>query len=63
MGWISVKDRLPEMHQIVIALITSKEGTKFVSDVMFFVWDVENGIWKYGRTNEITHWMPLELPE
>ena len=61
--WISVKDKLPEDHQRVLAIIHRENGQRFVSDVTFFERHIEDGVWKYGYTNDIPYWMPLELPD
>lgn len=57
--WISVKDRLPESHDIYLCCIDSLAfpGSRYVKTRMFY----SDG-WEKG--SEVTHWMPLpELPK
>ena len=75
-GWISVKDRLPEIDEDVLILYESKVLRKigyaitFLKDSFYFgstlipyqtpQW---NEPWQYFReNNSITHWMPLPEP-
>lgn len=58
MEWISVKDRLPECSETVIAW---RYRTKQMIFVMFAktCWSTNNGIIALGA---ISHWMPLPKP-
>jgi len=59
--WISIKDRLPELHQYVLTWTTDADDNYIVS---MAVW---NGDRKGGRfiadngyrDTDVTHWMPL----
>ena len=60
MEWISVNDRLPGEHTLVI-IATNVKGTSLCFH--------ENGIWRYAYNSgfidqalTITHWMPLPEP-
>lgn len=61
MDWISVKDRLPEPHRMVIVYVANRAGW----------WNIEtdflnlNGSWASNADSDwhiVTHWMPLPEP-
>lgn len=55
--WIDVRDRLPEMRQLVLVLFEDKPPKVSFLD--------ENNSWNcvYTYTGPVTHWQPLpELP-
>lgn len=60
--WISVKDRLPEMHTKV--LCCGKKGGRFIAELSS--WGHENHLYWTKRDgkgcSEPTHWMPLPQP-
>jgi len=56
MEWISVKDRLPEMGQLVVVLRNLGDGISIYGTH----WNDED--LKYMDWNNITHWMPLPSP-
>ena len=57
--WISVKDRLPEEGEDVIAYLG--EG------IFEICWMLKDGVWEtrdaYLDTGAVTHWMPLPSAE
>jgi|TARA_R110000824_G_scaffold28439_1_gene95570 hypothetical protein len=57
--WISVKDRLPNMHQKVLALTTDYDLDPCHALVTFN--GVKEGFLGIGgrKDKDITHWMPL----
>ena len=66
-SWISVKDRLPEHEQYVLAAVFNRkmQVTRFILDGQpfseateyFFMWcDM------HAQLPNVTHWMPLPLP-
>lgn len=65
-NWISVKDRMPEMHQRVITWTTDNDGMR---TVWMAHWN-GYGAGKRGgflvsggyRDKDVTHWMPLPEP-
>ena len=60
--WISVKDRLPELHTKV--LCCGIKGGRFIAELTTWgyerhlIWDKKNG----RGCPEVTHWMPLPQP-
>ena len=72
-GWISVKNRLPELEQKVLIYAVGKESgfedSTHVEVSMRFVfhilpWDTGVEEWQapwdyFNRNYEVTHWMPL----
>jgi len=67
--WISVKDRLPELHQEVIVAIffkwsDSTSGCRIILAAL--VPDSKGSVWsvhKYdGWVDEVHYWMPLPKP-
>lgn len=63
MEWISVKDRLPETTDTVLAYIVGYGATPEIVMVQK-LW--EHGYWRhrnYGTIDEfVTHWQPLPEP-
>jgi hypothetical protein len=67
MEWISVKDRLPEIEQEVLAYGELVDGDKKVYPYMAVchIYSItkyatfQNIEWRYGGNDGITHWMPL----
>ena len=61
-GWISVKDRLPELHTKV--LCCGKKGGRFIAELSTWgkeehlCWDKRNG----QGCPTVTHWMPQPEP-
>jgi hypothetical protein len=56
--WISVKDRLPELGQYVIAMECDGEIYKLkMKEKSSFFWDVDEMYY-----TQVTHWMPLPEP-
>lgn len=58
--WISVKDRLPEKGEIVLAC-----GKRHATSGMFQGASRNNPKWWHWKGNtlkEVTHWMPLPQP-
>lgn len=58
--WISVKDRLPEKGEIVLAC-----GLRHATSGMFQGASRNNPRWWHWKGNtlkEVTHWMPLPKP-
>lgn len=56
--WISVKDRLPELHTKV--LCCGKKGGRFIAEMS--IWGDGHLYWtkRDGKgCSEVTHWMPL----
>ena len=66
MEWISVKDRLPEVEEEVLACYYFKPflNKMFVGVLTYFVFD-EEPHWQYESIGlTVTHWMDLpELPK
>lgn len=70
-GWISVKDRLPEVGNSYIVAGKQRypgEPWEYFTDVAVFqgsyiddFWDTFND-WDEGQEIHITHWMPLPEP-
>ena len=58
-GWISVKDRLPEVGKVVLAF-----GTRSATTCQFQGITNKNNLWWWkGHTiKKVTHWMPLPEP-
>ena len=58
-GWISVKDRLPEVGKVVLAF-----GTRSATTGMFQGVGTRNDLWWWkGHTiKHVSHWMPLPEP-
>lgn len=54
MNWISVKDRLPNFEQTVLAYSGEELG-------IGFAYLDGDGKW-YGDCGDVTHWMPLPAP-
>lgn len=78
MQWISVKDRLPENEQEVLAISHGWGGrlvyvgkykkieseTSWLTGITSKASDWSLWGWSYLREPQVTHWMPLpELPE
>ena len=71
-GWISVKDRLPEDQQTVLAVKQLKDGRREMCLARclleFEHYDVATGAkvkspyWVCGGNNNIIYWMPLPEP-
>jgi hypothetical protein len=67
-GWISVKDRLPEVDEYVICFgMRPLQNEPFVEQGRYNEW----GQWQtcdwdgcggYEYFDKVTHWMPLPLP-
>ncbi|MEG9481273.1 DUF551 domain-containing protein [Mannheimia sp. HC-2023] len=57
-GWISVRDRLPEIHKEV--LVTNK----FIMIAKFngFNWFKSGGLLGIQPVYDVTHWQPLPKP-
>lgn len=63
-GWISVKDRLPEVGDTVLFTGMSSYGTWFSTKRGWFdgtFWKRDEGETVYSST-PVTHWMPLPEP-
>ena len=62
MGWISVKDRLPEMGVEVLGCVP--DGNGGYASIGSCYLDREGSIREYNEFEiyEITHWMPLPEP-
>lgn len=65
--WISVKDRLPNHHDMVLVWMEGKDCPDYVS--MAFWAKTEGWGWTKGDGNKandlwgtVTHWMPLPEP-
>lgn len=62
--WISVKDRLPEKGQEVLAYRGGFIGD--LMDVYTYLgddrWEDDYGYWETAETEGITHWTPLPEP-
>ena len=54
--WISVKDRLPNVHQRVLVYCQSKTIEKHVTACMYM------GGYFSRKVRNVTHWMPLPEP-
>lgn len=55
MGWISVKDRLPERGKRVLCYLKEMAGTEAATQI--------NMGWScHSKRTPITHWMPLPQP-
>lgn len=52
-GWISVCERLPEMHEDVLCLYGRSVEINFICS---------DGTWCGIRNRPITHWMPIPEP-
>lgn len=68
-GWISVKDRLPELEQFVLIYDENHKDKLKFGVAIFTGWEIENPTaWRnwvvYGNyTPEfVTHWQPLPQP-
>lgn len=64
-GWISVKDRLPEIGDTVLFTGLSSFGTRFIPQRGWFdgtFWKRDTGETVYSST-PVTHWMPLPSTE
>ena len=63
MKWISVKDRLPLLGQVVLCIKVSEE---FPDCYMWYLGELEyeNGPWidQEYKPISLTHWMPLPPP-
>ena len=62
--WISVKDRLPESGERVLAYAIQNDDFPYL-DCHYFEADHYNGRWSENVdicTICVTHWMPLPLP-
>ena len=58
-GWISVKDRLPELHSLGMSLdVLTIAGIKM--SVKSYDWEL--GRWNGSPHVTVTHWMPLPNP-
>lgn len=70
MEWISVKDRLPEKHVIVLVFNDTKDIFVATMDIIHPVyqnepklyWSFEPSGWGSCCSKDITHWMPLPEP-
>lgn len=58
-GWISVKDKLPEVGKVVLAF-----GTRSATTGMFQGVTARNDcwLWKGCTIKHVSHWMPLPEP-
>ena len=59
--WISVKDRMPDVGDIVLFTGMSSFGTRFITQRGWFdgtFWKRDTGETVYSST-PVTHWMPL----
>jgi hypothetical protein len=57
-GWISVKERLPEINGWYLCIIPKPYKT----DMCYEIYPYRDGEWNPGKAswiNTITHWMPL----
>jgi hypothetical protein len=73
MEWISVKDRLPEMNQVVLVYNAEFDGNEYSIDewvtyyerpVEFSTIEIETGEgWSMHEFEEVTHWSPLTPPK
>lgn len=65
-GWISVKDELPKVGDLVLFTGLSSFGTRFITQRGWFdgtFWERDDGETVYPNT-PVTHWMPLpDLPK
>jgi hypothetical protein len=61
MYWISVKHQLPEINQYVL---TYEAGYPLMRIKVNYLLDIPGNQIKfsYGKTDRITHWMPLPEP-
>lgn len=55
-GWISVKDRMPNVHQRVLVYCQSKTIEMHVTACMYM------GGYFSRKVHNVTHWMPLPEP-
>ena len=58
-GWISVKERLPEENDDVLGFIPKDEGGEIKR---CNYWRGRWWNWEDGRADKVTHWMPLPEP-
>ena len=58
--WISVKDRLPKEHRLVLCRWTRGIGASYG----FARYNHDNDVWYVSNEGmpEVTHWMPLPQP-
>lgn len=66
MEWISVKEKKPEINQIVVAWLHNLKEPScvlYTQDKHGDLWNdlVEGDIWDY-REDLVSHWMPLPNP-
>ena len=64
MNWISVKDRLPENEQTVLAYYNfgGKCKIRFYGTLTYYAFDPEPHWQHEGTGLKVTHWMPLPEP-
>lgn len=55
--WTSVKRKLPEVEEDVLAWVIYEDGNEHVTDT----WLDSDGTWAMGSAKnfKVTHWMPL----
>lgn len=59
-GWISVKDRLPEIGQRVLVFVPRDELYRVNIDKVYSV--ERSDPWECFLADAVTHWMPLPPP-